>query len=132
MFAKRMKEAMQNSGINQKQLCEITGLSKSGISQYCSGKNKPGEATLKQIANALNVSVEWLIEDDTQTGNILPVNNLSLEVAAKLMGVGRQFIREGLKRGTLPIGTAVKFPSGKYRYYISVKKFTEFTGIEVA
>ena len=56
-------------------------------------------------------------------------NNLSVEEAAKLMGVGAQFVRVGLQQGRLPFGWAVKNKS-KWRYYISKEKFTEFTGIK--
>lgn len=132
MIAQRLKEAMKNKGINQRRLCELTGISKSGISQYCSGKTHPGTHSLKLIADALDVSIEYLNEGEKKAEAISSTGNvLTVERAAKLMNVGRQFIREGLKRGSLPFGSAVRFPSGKYRYYISAARFTEFTGIEV-
>ena len=58
-------------------------------------------------------------------------NNLSVPKAAALLGVGQQCVRQGLKTGKLPIGTAVKMDSGKWRYIIPVKRFEEYTGIEV-
>ena len=129
-FAENLKKAMNEAGINQKRLQELTGLSKSGISQYCSGKVKPGKDAMQMIADALNVPVDKLNESVIPTA-IVTGNTMTVEEAARLMGVGRQFIREGLKRGSLPIGTAVLFPSGKYRYYISTARFTEFTGLVV-
>ena len=57
--------------------------------------------------------------------------NLSIEKAAKLMGVSKQFIRVGLRNNVFPFGYAVKISGNKYTYYISAKKFTEFTGIAV-
>ncbi|MCK9479197.1 MAG: hypothetical protein M0R40_06810 [Firmicutes bacterium] len=54
---------------------------------------------------------------------------LSVIKAAKLMGVNSQCIRVGLQRGILPFGWAIK-TSDRYTYYISPKKFTEYTGIE--
>ena len=56
---------------------------------------------------------------------------LSVPTAAKLMGVTQQFIRVGIQMGTLPFGWAVKICGGRYTYYISPKKFTDHTGIEV-
>lgn len=53
-----------------------------------------------------------------------------IERAAKLMGRSTQFIRIGLQRGLLPIGTAIKNGS-KYTYWISPKLFKEFTGYEL-
>ena len=55
---------------------------------------------------------------------------LKVPMAAKLMGVNPQCIRVGLQNGTRPFGWAIK-TSTKYTYYISPKKFTEYTGIEI-
>lgn len=57
--------------------------------------------------------------------------NLKVKEAAKLMNKTEQFIRIGLQRGLLPIGTAVKNPGGKYSYYISPELFEKYTGIKV-
>ena len=131
-FSHRLKLIMKGQEITQTKLAEITGLGKSSISQYCSGKNIPSKANLKIIADALDVSGEWLLGKD-QEADVVPSGkkNITVETAAKLMGVGRQFVRVGLQNQTLPFGSAVKMPSGKYRYYISPSKFSEFTGCEV-
>lgn len=131
VFSHRLKLIMKGQDITQTQLVEITGLGKSSISQYCSGKNIPSKANLKTIANALDVSEEWLLGKDQECDVVPGQKNITVETAAKLMGVGRQFIRVGLQNKSLPFGTAVKMPSGKYRYYISPSKFSEFTGCEV-
>ena len=57
------------------------------------------------------------------------VKNLSVEVAARHMGVNPQFVRVGLQQGILHFGYAVKISGGKYTYYISPTKFCEFTGV---
>ena len=130
-FAQRLKQTMKERGITQTELSRITGLGKSSISQYVSGKNIPSKANMKIIADALEVSVEWLIGDFEEAESTSGQKNITVETAAKLMGVGRQFIRVGLQNQTLPFGTAVKMPSGKYRYYISPLKFKQFTGCEI-
>lgn len=132
IFANRLKQAMDEQGVNQTDLCAKVGLGKSSVSQYLSGKNTPNDLRLKMIADALNVSPAWLRGeiDEPETENGHP-NNLSVETAARLMGVGKQFIRVGLRNGTFPFGYAVLMPSGKFRYYISPKKFTEYTGVEI-
>ncbi|MBR1620216.1 helix-turn-helix domain-containing protein [bacterium] len=131
-FSKRLKQAMDEQGINQTDLATKTGLGKSSISQYISGKNEPTAFRLKMLADALDVSPAWLKGDiDEPASEAGHTNNLPVETAAKLMGVGKQMIREGLKNGTFPFGYAVLMPSGKFRYYISPKKFTEYTGVEL-
>ena len=57
-------------------------------------------------------------------------NNLTVFEAAELMGVSPQFIRAGLQQEALPFGLALRISSKKYTYFISKKKFTEYTGIE--
>lgn len=131
-FSKRLKQAMDEQGINQTDLATKTGLGKSSISQYISGKNEPTAFRLKMLADALDVSPAWLKGDiDEPASEASHTNNLPVETAARLMGVGKQMIREGLKNGTFPFGYAVLMPSGKFRYYISPKKFTEYTGVEL-
>lgn len=53
--------------------------------------------------------------------------NIKVSEVAKLMGKSEQFIRIGLQRGLLPIGTAIKTGS-KYSYYISPKLLEEYIG----
>lgn len=50
---------------------------------------------------------------------------ITVKDAARLMGVSPQFVRIGLQRGLLPIGTAVKM-SSVWTYYISEAKLMEF------
>ena len=61
VFAERLKEAMTTRKMTQLQLAATVGLGKSSISQYLSGRNIPNTLNLKQIANALDVSVDWLL-----------------------------------------------------------------------
>lgn len=58
------------------------------------------------------------------------MNRLSVKKAAELMEASESFVRIGLQKGIFPWGYAVKM-SSYYTYYISPKKFTEYTGIEV-
>lgn len=55
------------------------------------------------------------------------VRNISVRDAAELLGVSQQFIRIGLQRGALPIGTAVKM-SSRWTYHISPKLLKEYIG----
>lgn len=56
-------------------------------------------------------------------------NRLNPLLASKLMGKTPQFVRIGLQKGILPIGTAIK--NGKWNYYISPKLFENYTGINI-
>lgn len=56
----RLEEAMKETGKKQADLVRETGLNKSIISRCVSGKTEPGNQTLMQLAQALNVSEMWL------------------------------------------------------------------------
>ena len=123
MFVQRVKQVMTEQGISQSELVKLTGISRSGISQYLSGKNIPRQKALTAIANALNVTSEWLTEGSDK--------KMTVKQAADLMGVSPQFIRVALQQKELPFGAAVKVGKERYTYYISPKKFTEYTGIKL-
>ena len=53
--------------------------------------------------------------------------NIKISEVARLMGKSEQFVRIGLQRGLLPIGTAIKTGT-KYSYYISPKLLEEYIG----
>lgn len=55
--------------------------------------------------------------------------NISVKEAAEILGVSEQFIRIGLQREKLPIGTAVKM-SSRWTYHISPKLLKEYIGEE--
>lgn len=135
MFAKRLKEAMAAQNVSQAELSKITGISRSGISQYLSGKNIPSRQRITVLAAALGVTEEWFESegdsaDDTNFDSCA-LANVPVAMAAKLMGVSEEFIRIGLQRGTLPFGYAVKINGSRFTYYISPKKFTDHTGVVI-
>lgn len=53
---------------------------------------------------------------------------ITVNEAAKLLGVSPQFIRLGLQRGELPIGSCVKM-SSVYTYHISKNMLDEYLGV---
>ena len=53
--------------------------------------------------------------------------NISVKEAAKKMNKSEMFVRIGLQRELLPIGTAIKTRS-KYSYHISPKLLKEYLG----
>lgn len=53
--------------------------------------------------------------------------NISVKKAAEILGKSQQFIRIGLQRQLLPIGTAVKM-SSQWTYHISPKLLEEYVG----
>lgn len=57
----------------------------------------------------------------------MEARKITVSKAAKILGVSEQFVRIGLQREQLPIGTAVKM-STKWSYHISPKLLAEYVG----
>lgn len=60
----RIKTALRIKGMKQSELCEITKIPKSAVSQYISGAFEPKQDRVYLIAKALNVSEAWLMGFD--------------------------------------------------------------------
>ena len=118
-FARRLKLALNQALMTPSELAERTGLSKSTISQYLSGKTQPSERAIEKISQVLSLDV---VEEPEEYSNNMPV-----VVAAQRLGKCQQFVRIGLQQGVFPFGSAVKL-SSKWSYYISPQKFEEYVG----
>lgn len=53
---------------------------------------------------------------------------LSVAETAEILGKSQQFVRIGLQREILPIGTAMQMTEGRWNYHISAKKLREYIG----
>ena len=62
--SERIKEAMQKRNIKQVDICQLTGIPKSAMSQYINGKFEPKQDRVYKISKALNVSEAWLMGYD--------------------------------------------------------------------
>lgn len=132
-FKDKLKKLMADQNITQAQVINLTGIGKSSISQYLSGKNEPSDRRKRQIAIALGVQEDYfdILNNATpeEAINLDGCVNLPVPIAAKLMGKSREWIMQGLRDGVFPFGYAVKLK--EWSYFISSIKFTEFTGIQI-
>ncbi len=62
--ANRIRKALSIRGMKQSELCQITKIPKSSISQYLSGDFEPKQDRIYLISKALDVSEAWLIGYD--------------------------------------------------------------------
>ena len=60
-IAARIKKALKIKGMKQAELCQITKIPKSSLSQYLSGDFEPKQDRIYLMAKALNVSEAWLM-----------------------------------------------------------------------
>ncbi len=132
-FKEKLEQAMQDLGINQRQLSGMTGIGKSSISQYLSGKNVPAEDRQKKIALSLGLSGDYFSNSMPVTADVLAkeaskkhrVDRLLVEDAAKLLGMGVQTVRSGLQQGVFPWGYAIKTGESRWAYFINAARFAE-------
>lgn len=74
-FGDRLREARNKRGLTQLQLAEKAGTSKEMISFYERDRGYPQVLTLSYIADALEVTTDYLLgRDDYDTGRIKKTN----------------------------------------------------------
>ena len=65
-FGEKLKNARKEAGLSQEQLAEKVSVSRSAIAKWESGKGMPDVNNLKVMSSLLNVSVDYLLDDDEQ------------------------------------------------------------------
>ena len=60
MFSERLKKELERNNISQTRLSSDIGFSQVAVSKWCNGLNEPDYATLKTLANKLNVTTDYL------------------------------------------------------------------------
>ena len=129
-FAKKLNKLMSELNLTQSKVSQLTGITKSAISQYVAGKHEPSKARQQEIARALGVEETYFeVFDPVVIVQENVVVNLPIALVARLMGKSKDFITKGLQDGVFPWGYAVKLK--KWSFFISSVKFTEHTGIQV-
>lgn len=120
IFAEKLKEVMDERHISQADLSRLTGIGRSRICQYLSGKFEPKVSSLVAIADALGVPMEYLLGQAPQYEE-----TMSVPKVAAMLNIRPQQLRQDLKSRKVPFGYAV-LRNGRYQYFISQKKFEEF------
>lgn len=137
-FSEKLKQAMQELQLNQRQVCGLTGKSKGSVSQYLSGKQVPSVEVQSLIATALGLEADYFERLDDQI-TILPssevrngiIPKLLPEVAAKYLGMDKGTVRRGLQQGVFPWGYAVRTSENRWAYFINARRFAEIEGVSL-
>lgn len=69
----KIKELLRQKGMTARALAEKVQVAESTMSLYISGKREPDYNTLRKIADALDVSVDYLLGGDVLPPNVRPV-----------------------------------------------------------
>ena len=86
LIIKRLKQAIDESGLTYSQLESKTGISKSALQRYATGMTKKIPVdTIVAIAQVLNVSAAWIMgwseEDSKSNVNFSPVTDDDIKFA---------------------------------------------------
>ena len=65
-FGEKLKEARKDAGLTQEELAAKLSVSRQAITKWESGKGMPDVENLKAISAALDVSIDYLLDDGTQ------------------------------------------------------------------
>lgn len=84
----RLTEAMRVRGLNLSELAELSGLNKSSVSRYLTGKMIPRTAAIGKLAKVLDVSPTWILGYDVNMDGSEPpkieIQKLNEENKARL------------------------------------------------
>jgi len=69
-FPMRLKQLRMQTGLSQKEFAEKTKLAYAQYNRYERGDNTPNAETLRRLADALDVSVDYLIEGEEKDAAI--------------------------------------------------------------
>ena len=132
-FSERLKYAMQQAGLTQRQLSQATGASPAAISQYLSGKNTPGADRIKVIADATNVSFNFLMGYEGTPAQADGVSLSDVKItfvkACRCLRKSEDSVRKLMMEGC-DFGKAVPGSGGKLNYIFFPGKFRETVGPE--
>lgn len=84
-FGDRLRAARKNLGLTQKQLGELAGVGQVVIANYERGARFPGEDKLRRLAEALHVSLDYLLSVSINTVTDQSGKDLSPEKLLKLL-----------------------------------------------
>ena len=68
-MADRFRKARESADMSQDELAKLVGMSRSGIAKIEQGKTEPRRTTLISVSFATGVSLDWLENGETPTGD---------------------------------------------------------------
>lgn len=78
-WSEKIRKLMDEQHMNQKQLSEKSGITEPSICRYLKGERVPRIDIIINFARALNVSIEYLLDEDATAYS--PVNDIKIAIA---------------------------------------------------
>lgn len=100
-FSQKLKYILSEQNISQAELSRLTGINKSSICQYLSGKNIPSKKRQDVIATAIGMSEDYFGNENFKEPSIPypKIPRLTLTETAGIMGVSQRALALAIQQG---------------------------------
>ena len=95
LTAKRLREAMNDIGIKQRELADQAKIHETSVSQYVNGTHAPSNISAGKLAEVLGVSPVWLMGYDVPKREVPTVEEHLSSAEAKLIRLFRTLNEDG-------------------------------------
>ena len=98
-FPEKLRAARKAKAMNQTELAEAVGVTQRSLTNYECGRAVPRESVLRKLAETLGVTVEYLVNDQTDDPNVNRMAEEQINVVRSQFGSkGAREAEELLKR----------------------------------
>lgn len=103
-FGEKLKQARKNAGYSQEELAEKLAVSRSAVAKWETDKGMPDISNIKSIAQLLNISIDYLLDDGTKLNfsTIRKPINLSDYTDKKISTWNKKRIKDKIVRAEYP------------------------------
>ena len=114
-LADKLKEARKNAGLTQIELAEKLCVSRQAITKWETGKGIPDVDNLKVISKILNVSIDFLLDDEEVLDKTVIKEQINLD----------DYVKEGQLRSKKDAVVYSKYPNADIIPLLAKKKSTK-------
>lgn len=114
-LAEKLKEARKNAGLTQTELAEKLCVSRQAITKWETGKGIPDVENLKILSKVLNVSIDFLLDDEDVLNKTVIREQINLD----------DYVKEGKLRNKKDAVVYSKYPDAEIIPLLVKKKSTK-------
>ena len=114
-LADKLKEARKNAGLTQNELAEKICVSRQAITKWESGKGIPDVENLKNISKVLDVSIDFLLDEEGVADKTVIKEQINLN----------DYVKEGKLRSKKDAVVYAKYPDADITPLLAKKKSTK-------
>ena len=114
-LADKLKEARKTAGLTQIELAEKLCVSRQAITKWETGKGIPDVDNLRMISRVLNVSIDFLLDDEEVLDKTIIKEQINLD----------DYVKEGKLRSKKDAVVCAKYPNADITPLLAQKKSTK-------